>query len=75
MKIKLQPDPRIETAIFALSAAREAFEIAAAAGLILGNDNHIGDVGEYWVKSYFESQKMFKRFAFAKNYNYDLELF
>lgn len=75
MSTKLQSDPRIESAISALSTAREAFEIAAAAGLVLGNDNHIGDVGEYWVKSYFESQKMFKCFAPAKNSNYDLELF
>jgi len=70
----LKADPRIETAIAALVSARQGFEIAASEGLILGNDNHIGDVGEYWVRSYFESIGKFQCFASAKNSNYDLQL-
>jgi hypothetical protein len=36
-----------------LAAARESFAKLAQGGLILGNDNHIGDIGEYWVRRYY----------------------
>lgn len=72
--MELIADPRIAAAMEALSAARAAFHEAAEAGLILGNDNHIGDIGEYWVKAYFEMQDRFKSYSQVKNDNYDLEL-
>lgn len=72
--MRLQADPKVEKAIVALSAAREAFEAAVASGLILGNDNHIGDLGEYWVREYFGAKKLFKSFAPTKNSSYDIEL-
>jgi hypothetical protein len=72
--MKLKADPQVERAIAALSTARDAFEIAVDAKLILGNDNHIGDIGEYWVREYYQAKGLFKRFAPAKNSNYDLEL-
>lgn len=72
--MELVPDPRMHEALAALATARSAFEVAAEAGLILGNDNHIGDVGEYWVRTYFESLGQFKRYAPVKNAPYDIEL-
>src|SRR5580658_2867121 len=37
-----------------LANTREAFEELAGDGLILGNDNHIGDIGEHRVRRYYE---------------------
>lgn len=74
MDLQLNADPRMAAAISALSNARAAFHDAAEAGLILGNDNHIGDIGEYWVKTYLETRGRFKSYSQAKNDNYDLEL-
>ena len=42
--------------------------------LILGNDNHIGDIGEYWVRKYFEGISQFKKYGPKKNSPYDIEL-
>lgn len=72
--MKLLPDVRIQVAMAALAEARDAFEEAVAAGLILGNDNHIGDIGEYWVRTYYEAVGRFKSYAAAKNAPYDMEL-
>lgn len=72
--MRLRPHPNVEKALAALSAARDAFEVAAAEKLIPGNDNHIGDIGEYWVKEYYQANGQFKSFSPAKNSNYDLEL-
>ena len=74
MVVDLRADPRMIAALASLSTARASFREATEAGLILGNDNHIGDVGEYWVKVYFEMQDLFRRYAQSKNDNYDLEL-
>jgi hypothetical protein len=61
-------------AIKALSEARNEFKKAVKEGLILGNDNHIGDIGEYWVRTYFERKSEFKEYAPKKNAPYDIEL-
>lgn len=73
-QMKLLADPRMQEAMAALATARGAFEVAAEAELILGNDNHIGDIGEYWVRTYFEALGQFKRYAPVKNAPYDIEL-
>jgi hypothetical protein len=67
-------DATIKEAIEALVIARERFNKAANEKLILGNDNHIGDIGEYWVRKYFEMTMQFKQYAGKKNAPYDLEL-
>lgn len=70
----MEADRTILKAINALSEARQAFKEAADEKLILGNDNHIGDIGEYWVRKYFEQQSNFKKYASKKNSPYDIEL-
>jgi len=57
-----------------LAAARESFAKLAQGGLILGNDNHIGDIGEYWVRRYYELLGQFKCYAPSKNGPFDLKL-
>lgn len=57
-----------------LAEARTEFAKAASEGLILGNDNHIGDIGEYWARQHFESQGRFARYHQLKNGAYDIEL-
>lgn len=70
----MEADKTILEAIKALSVARKAFQKAAGNGLILGNDNHIGDIGEYWVRQHFESKSEFGSYAPKKNSLYDIEL-
>lgn len=70
----MKADDTILKAIKALSEARGAFEDAINEGLILGNDNHIGDIGEYWVRKHFEKDSSFKAYAKKKNAPYDIEL-
>ena len=70
----LKPDKIINDAINHLVLAREAFQKASEHGLILGNDNHIGDIGEYWVRKYFEKQDLFKEYGKEKTSPYDIEL-
>jgi len=72
--MKLVPDARMQAAMAALATARGAFEVAAEAGLVLGNDNHIGDIGEYWVRRYYETLGLFSSYASVKNAPYDIEL-
>ena len=52
-----------------MSFARLALE-----GLILGNDNHIGDIGEYWARRYYEELKTFECYGTGKNAPFDLRL-
>jgi hypothetical protein len=42
-------------ALSLLKQSRDTFLECVEKGIILGNDNHIGDIGEYWVARYFES--------------------
>jgi len=69
----LQADPVIQRAMDALTVARKAFIAAANQGLILGNDNHIGDIGEYWVRQYLARRGLFRGYAPSRNSLYDLE--
>jgi len=57
-----------------LASAREVFRTLADTGLILGNDNHIGDIGEYWIRRYYELCGQFKCYAPSKNGPFDLKL-
>jgi hypothetical protein len=57
-----------------LAKAREAFKRLAKAKLILGNDNHIGDVGEYWVRRYYELRGQFECYHHSKNGPFDIRL-
>lgn len=59
----MKPDKTISEAIRAFSEARVLFKKAKKEGLILGNDNHIGDIGEYWVMKYLKSKGQFKEYA------------
>lgn len=54
--------------------AREEFGRAIAEGLILGNDNHVGDIGEYWARRHFEQQGIFGEYHSQKNGPYDMRL-
>lgn len=73
-KLKMKPDKIISDAIAFLSKARTLFAKAQEEGLILGNDNHIGDIGEYWVMKYYLSLGQFKEYAPKKNSKYDIKL-
>src|SRR5258708_4316648 len=61
-------------ALAQLAGARESFAKLAKAKLILGNDNHIGDIGEYWVRRYYELRGQFKCYGTGKNCAYDIQL-
>jgi hypothetical protein len=60
-------------ALAQLADARESFGNIAEAKLILGNDNHIGDIGEYWVRRFYEHRQS-KCYGAGKNCPYDLKL-
>lgn len=70
----MNPHKSIRLAIDALSEARKQFVIAKEKGLVLGNDNHIGDIGEYWVMKLLAKQGNFKKYAPKKNSPFDIEL-
>jgi len=53
-------------ALAQLAGARESFAKLAKAKLILGNDNHIGEIGEYWVRRYYELRGQFKCYGTGK---------
>ena len=59
-------------AIESFSETRALFEKLTEAGEILGNDNHIGDIGEYWIKRYYESIGESIKLPKKKNELYDL---
>lgn len=70
----MDADETILNAIRSLSEARAHFVAAVKKGLVLGNDNHIGDIGEYWARLLFESRGEFKEYPDKKNASYDIEL-
>jgi len=61
-------------AIAHLAMARKAFKGLVENKLVLGNDNHIGDVGEYWVRRYFELKGQFECYGPGKNGPFDIRL-
>lgn len=61
-------------AIKSLARSRLLFEECAKRGIVLGNDNHIGDIGEYWVKKWYESQGQRAELASVKTSAYDILL-
>jgi len=42
------------TAVKHITAAKKIFEDLEVKGIICGNDNHIGDIGEFYVALYFQ---------------------
>lgn len=71
---ELDPHPTLLKAIGHLAAARREFHRAVGEGLILGNDNHIGDVGEYWARRHFEARGEFRAYHPKKNGPFDFDL-
>jgi hypothetical protein len=61
-------------AIAHLAMARKAFKGLVENNLVLGNDNHIGDVGEYWVRRYYELKGQFESYGPGKNGPFDIRL-
>jgi len=57
-----------------LARARSEFLRAVSEGLVLGNDNHIGDIGEYWARMHFEQTGQFDAYHSEKNGSYDIRL-
>ena len=55
---------------------REAREVFAAykGKWFSGNDNHVGDIGEYWAMRYFLSLNKKPVLAPKRNSNFDIEL-
>lgn len=64
----------VVNAIAHLARARKAFKGLVENKLVLGNDNHIGDVGEYWVRRYYELKGQFKSYGPGKNAPFDIRL-
>ncbi len=61
-------------ALKSLVQSRLLFDECAKRGIVLGNDNHIGDIGEYWVKRWYESQEIQAVLAAVKTSAYDILL-
>jgi hypothetical protein len=72
--MKRTPHEAYVQAIGQLAAVGRSFAQLASDGLILGNDNHIGDIGEYWVRRYYEGLGEFKRYGAGKNSPFDIQL-
>jgi hypothetical protein len=64
----------MQRAMQSLAQARSDFLLAAREGLILGNDNHVGDIGEYWARMHFEETGLFDTYHSDKNGSYDIRL-
>ena len=58
----------------ALAAVRTKFKNLSTLMVVQGGDNHIGDIGEFWVARYYQLLKRKPRLAPAKNSPYDLRL-
>ena len=68
-------DELFREAIKSLAQSRLLFDECAKRGIVLGNDNHIGDIGEYWVnKKWYESQGQRAELASVKTSAYDILL-
>src|SRR5258707_3573831 len=61
-------------ALSQLAEVRRSFADLAASKLVLGNDNHIGDIGEYWARRYFEQIGQFKAYCDSKVHPFDIAL-
>jgi hypothetical protein len=70
----LSDDELFTAAIVSLARSRQLFEECVKRGLVLGNDNHIGDIGEYWVKKWCKSQGQRAELASVKTSAYDILL-
>lgn len=61
-------------AVRRLAAVRDSFTELAKQKLILGNDNHIGDIGEYWMRRYYEQRGIFCAYGNGKTALCDIKL-
>jgi hypothetical protein len=64
----------MQRAMELFAQARVEFGRAIEEGLILGNDNHVGDIGEYWARRHFEQKGVFGEYHSHKNGPYDMKL-
>ncbi len=62
------------TACEQFKLARVAFRGLAQQKLVRGNDNHVGDIGEYWVERYYECAGRNPSSAGSKVSTFALEL-
>jgi hypothetical protein len=62
------------SALKKLADARRSFARLAEAKLVLGNDNHIGDIGEYWARRYYEQCGQFRAYCESKVDPFDIAL-
>jgi hypothetical protein len=60
-------------AIYHLSCSRNLFSELHRLGLCSGNDNHIGDIGEFYVYKYFMKNNGSPKFSPKRNSLYDIE--
>lgn len=67
-------DKLFRLAIESLAQSRQLFEECAKRGLILGNDNHIGDIGEYWVLKWYRLQGHQADLAKDKTSDFDISV-
>ncbi len=63
-----------KTAIEKYAKTRKLFKQLEEAGLVSGNDNHIGDIGEYYVYRYLLKSDLNTRLAPKKNSLHDIEI-
>ncbi len=57
-----------------LAEVRRSFHALAESKAILGNDNHIGDIGEYWARRYYEQCDEFLGYGESKVHAFDIAL-
>jgi len=74
VKVSDEQHARLLSACTVLSKARKVFYELHTEGVIAGNDNHIGDIGEYWVVRYYDRLGKDAQLAPKKNSDYDVRL-
>jgi hypothetical protein len=63
-----------EKARQAFVTTRQLFQTGKNRGLFLGNDNLIGDIGEYYVMDYYKNLGLSPELAPKKNSRYDISI-
>ncbi len=78
-RIFMEPDFKKELELFLMAvkhinAARKIFKDLEDKKSVSGNDNHIGDIGEFYVALFFQLEGRQIRLSDKKNSLYDLEV-
>jgi len=63
-----------KTAIKQYAETRKLFKQLKEAGLVIGNDNHIGDIGEYYIYRHLLKSDINTKLAPKKNSLHDIEI-